>query len=269
MAKKETAKSGTSLTVWDEELAKMAMQGAAKEKAGGSWLSIKGGMLTLGGAPVKGNKLSVIVLSSMAERKFFSDAYDSDNPAPPDCYAFADPKGTDNEPVAPHANAGNKQADACADCENNAWKSADNGKGKACKEVRRLALLPATLLQDAKALATTEVTYLNIPVTSVRSFGTYTHAVAEAEKRPLFGVVTEIEVTPDPKVQVRVNFTFVEKIKDTAALKVLLERKPKADADIMFPYPEAAPAETKAKPRSNAKFKAGAKAKAKKAGGRR
>ena len=82
--------------------------------------------------------LEVIVVDWMAEpsRKFYLAVYDKDAKATlPDCWS--------NDGVRPEANGKNVQAQTCANCPKDAKGSGSNGKGKACRYERRLAVLVA------------------------------------------------------------------------------------------------------------------------------
>lgn len=84
------------------------------------------------------NQLDVIVVDWLAEpsRKFYAGAYDPNAKATlPDCWS--------NDGVTPEAGAKGKQASSCAACPKNVKGSGQNGKGKACRYERRLAILVA------------------------------------------------------------------------------------------------------------------------------
>ena len=84
------------------------------------------------------NQLDVIIVDWLAEpsRKFYAGAYDPNAKATlPDCWS--------NDGVVPEAGAKNKQGSTCAACPKNVKGSGSNGKGKACRYERRLAILVA------------------------------------------------------------------------------------------------------------------------------
>jgi len=84
------------------------------------------------------NQLEVIIVDWMPEpsRKFYIGAYDPNAKATlPDCWA--------NDGVTPEAGAKNPQQKSCATCPKNVKGSGSNGKGKACRYERRLAILIA------------------------------------------------------------------------------------------------------------------------------
>lgn len=84
------------------------------------------------------NQLDVIIVDWLPEpsRKFYLAAYDKDaKPTLPDCWS--------NDGIHPEAAAKGKQGSSCAACPKNVQGSGSNGKGKACRYERRLAVLVA------------------------------------------------------------------------------------------------------------------------------
>ena len=219
-----------ALANWDDELAKYATEAAASEQtSGGKFLSTKGGILSFGGAAVPGNVMNVIVLDHILENHRYTERFDPDSPASPICYAF----GRTDEEMQPHENCSEPQSDSCVGCPLNEWASADTGRGKACKNIRRLALIPEDGLDD---LENCDIAFLKVPVTSVKNWAGYVQAVATQMKRPPFAVITEISVVPDNKTQFAVKFKVGDKIEDPEVLKAILARRAAVADSIAFPY---------------------------------
>lgn len=247
--KKSTSRA---LTVWEQRMAEAAKKSAKAEKAvsGLRGISIRGGVLTVDDQPVPGNELDVVVLVALHENQWFPKPFDPDTPAIPDCYAFGDLDAEDPEDgMAPHPESQDKQGDdngLCANCWANVMGSAERGKGKACRNVRRLALVTADALESAEAMAEAEVRVLKIPVTSVKGWALYVrNTLSEELQRPCWGVVTTIKVTPDPKTQLKVHFTFKELIDfDDELFEALDKRINEVKPQLTAPYIpiEAAPA---------------------------
>jgi hypothetical protein len=113
----------------------------------------------------------------------------------------------------------------CEGCPKNEWGSAaGGGKGKACRETRRILMLVPEQAETVDAVATAEVAALRPPVTSLKAFATYLQTIATMIRRPLAGVVTKVSLVPDPRNQFRVQFDFVRKIDDLGVVKALIER---------------------------------------------
>lgn len=250
MAKKPT----TAVANYDEELAALAGKSAALTDSGGGgrFFSTQAGLLQFDGQALPGNQMCVIVGSWCLENVYYEGSYDPDNRAPPTCFAFSK-QDDDKDEMAPHPEVEKheefeRQSALCGDCPQNEWGSSGRGKGKACQNRRRLALLtggvykPAgrgsydlELIDDPDHFASTEEAYLKIPVMSGKNFDNYVREIADAFNKPLFAVYTRIWLEPDPKSQFKVHFELIEPV-DNALIPVLLERYRKLDANIDFPY---------------------------------
>jgi hypothetical protein len=248
--KKPTAapSKSTAVATWDEELAKAAAASAAMEEsaAGGQFFSIKGGQLTWNDAPIPNSTIGAVILDSVLENVYYEGDYDPDTPQAPTCFAF----GRDDKTMTPHkvvVEAGQAMygaAKQCDGCEMNEFGTADRGKGKACRNVRRVALLAAgsfdkdgrfQLFDNTEAFETAAFGFMKIPVTSVKGYASYVKTIAETLKRPPWAVVTKITVKPDAKTQVRVTFEPMMNAPDEL-LAALKKRHEEAAAVIEFPY---------------------------------
>lgn len=210
---------GTAVVSWQEELAKMAVATAEAERPSGNWVSFKGGRLSIGGNPMKDDKVKAVVIESMFENQWYKERYDADNPQSPSCYAI----DTIEDNLKPHADSEEPQAATCAECPKNVWGSdPGGGRGKACKNVRRLAMLSAN---DLGAISKAEVAMAKLPVTSVGNWSTYANQVASVLKLPPLAVITEMAVTPSSKTIFQVNFELVDKITDGAVIQQLLAKR--------------------------------------------
>lgn len=255
-------KQTTAIVDWEAEMAAQADIAAAAQRAasgGGAFFSIKAGQLSFGGEPMPGNMMACVILADTIENSYFDGPYDPNTPASPKCFAFAH----DEADLEPHEAVDadpyfERQNATCAGCPQNEWGSAETGKGKACKNVMRLALIPAgtykakggrgggfdlELWDDPELFASSEVCYLKVPVMSVRNYSTYVKMLASDVRRPPWGVITNVVVVPDTRSQFRVEFEVLDSLSGNL-LGVVMPRHTKADAEIMFPYNPPAEAET-------------------------
>lgn len=123
---------------------------------------------------------------------FYASQYDSKNPESPICFAI----GSDPRNMVPHATAPEPQHDNCQSCPMNQFKSAANGKGKACKNGRNLALLPADNSgQDVDHEA--EIWTLDVSPTAIKAFDAYVGDLARQFGSPPVAFLTEISFNPD------------------------------------------------------------------------
>lgn len=225
---------GKALVKWDEELANLAKDATkGMDLPTAKFISIRGGKLSFGGAAVPGNELRCVVLGWVHENQYYDEDFNPDVPQVPACYAF----GVDTKEMEPHENAPSKQSSACEGCPLNEYGSADRGKGKACKNVLRLALIAESDLED---LDSAEIVYMKVPVMSVKNFLVYAaKQLKDVLKRPYWSVITNITVEPDDKSQYRVLFDMAEKIEDSDLFSPLKGLWETTMDGIDFPYPAA------------------------------
>ena len=229
MAEAKKAEPGTAVAAWQAELNALTVQTAEVEKPSGNWVSFKGGMLSIGGTPMKGNKVPCVVVHSIFENQWYKERYDPNNPSAPHCYAFAE----NDDDLKPHTDSAEPQAASCAECPKNVWGSdPGGGKGKACKNVRRIAMISQTDLED---VAKAEPAMAKLPVTSVKNWATYASQIANVLKLPPLGVITEMSVEPDAKTQFQVHFQLVDKVPE-AIIPALLAKRKDTTQMIFAPY---------------------------------
>jgi hypothetical protein len=254
----------TALTTYDEQFAAMAAQYAGAERATGTFLSTKGGILTFQNDPLPGNQMAVVILEVVRERTFYNQKYDgtSEHNNPPVCYAFSRMDESEDE-MGPHPTMQadlsyfQPQNDICQTCPNNAWGSADTGRGKACGERRRVAVLPAgmysqkrgsrdfelEIITDPDHYRTADIAYLKLPVMSVKNWARYVTTIATANRRPPQGVITRVYLEPDPKSQFQAKFELLEML-PPELYPVIMARAEEAAGNIIFGYqPPSAEAE--------------------------
>jgi hypothetical protein len=243
-AKKPSSKSH-ALIKWDDELAKQAEIAASMEAytGGGQFFSLKGGVLSWQDAPLPNNQMAVVILDSIFETTYYETEYDPDTPQSPTAFAL----GRDEKTLTWHENSDPRFAGKlCSESEVCQWGSAPRGRGKAARETRRLAMIPAGTLDqhgkfelfDEERLASASVGFMRLPVTSVKGYASFVKQVAGALRRPPFGIVTKVKVVPDPKTQFKVVFEPVMNIPDEL-MGIVMKRHEEAKAIIEFPYPPA------------------------------
>jgi hypothetical protein len=111
------------------------------------------------GNAVRGD-INVIIVHALPKvsRVFYAGAYDPNaKPTLPDCWS--------NDGDKPEASAGNKQAPNCTSCDMNVVGSGSNGKGRACRFQRRIAVM-------LEGDMTGEVYQFNVPAKSLFGKGT-------------------------------------------------------------------------------------------------
>jgi len=110
----------------------------------GNRISLKGKVFTFPDSKTTPGPINVVILNWLNINSYYKGAYNSQKVEAPSCFALSK-----NIPdMKPSGNCADPQNDACEGCPFNAWGSApDGGRGKACKNQVRIAIVPP----DAKA----------------------------------------------------------------------------------------------------------------------
>jgi len=229
---------------YDEMLAAMAKKATAIEKPTTSNIGTRAGILTYNGTPVPDNKLSVIIIASTHANLYYEGEYDEKNPTNPVCYAYSE----DGENMVPHPKSSKPQHTDCESCPWNRWESdPKGGRGKACKNSRRLALIPAdTTLEDLK---TAEIATMQLPVTSVKVWAQYVNKLSTLFARPPLGVYTTIGSVPDRDTTFKLTFLNGPLV-DVSMIMALVEKASVAQEQlerVYEPNPELTEEEIAAK----------------------
>lgn len=124
--------------------------------------------------------LSLIILDFVSYNAFYEGRYDPGNIAPPICFSI----GTAVQQMVPSANASEPQCTTCAACPMNQFGS--DGNGKACKNQRKLAVLPADFDDD------TPLYILNVSPTGLKHYDKFVSTLASANRKVPAQIVTEV-----------------------------------------------------------------------------
>jgi hypothetical protein len=235
----------TDIVNWEKQMEDMAKAQSALERPQVSTISLKSGFMSYMDVPLPGNKLLAVIVASAFENKFYSGPYDPTKIAIPECFALSE-TGID---MVPHDMSAQKQHDQCFGCPQAEWGSAGNGRrGKACKEVRRLAMIPGDDLKDG-AIMKAPLALMSIPVTSVANWKKYIQTLAAEYSRPSFGVLTEIKVVPHATKQFEVQFQTKAVVNEQfladlfarhkSALEILLKPYEPIEEEPEAPAPES------------------------------
>lgn len=242
-------------TEYDAQLAAMASEYAANEKTSGPrMMSTKSGVLSFDDTPMPGNQALVIVLDSVHENTFYANRYNSELLESPTCYAF----GRVEDEMGPHPSM---QADltyfapqnnTCVQCPMNEFGTSDTGRGKACQQRRRLAMIPAgyytqdgrewvaNLYDDAQSFESSDITMVKVPVTSVGNWARYVKELNRDFQKPPMAFVTRVYLQPDAKKQFTMNFELIEAV-PAALLGAVIARHNEAKDVIVPSQPYTAP----------------------------
>ena len=219
---------GTAVAVNSERWAAAAKDFRANEPAAmPSFFSTRGGIFRVGEDEL-GTEVCVVIIDAIRENTFYEGRYNADEQNAPRCYAFGrtDEEMIPHETMQAHPDYFVPQSDTCGTCANNKWGSAAQGKGKACQNRRRLAMLPAgvygsddqgptlDIYDTPEHYAAADQVTLKLPVTSVKNWSKYVNKLADTTGRPPYGVITRVFLVPDADDQFHVNFELVELLPD-------------------------------------------------------
>lgn len=230
-----TATTVSAAPSWEDAIRAKALaqqQQRAELASGPKFISFSGGALQVDKVAIPGNRLDVIILTFAAENTWYKGKYNPEVVQTPECYAVY----TSAESMLPSEQAANKQATSCKDCAKFKWGSDPlGGKGKACKERYRIAIIPApeSGVVDEAAILGAELRFATLPVTSVKNFDNFASKAQMLFNRPVFGVVAALSVVPDAKTQFTVNIDPIESVPGEQMLAVL-KRIDEAEKEILY-----------------------------------
>jgi hypothetical protein len=127
-----------------------------------------------------------VVTDFVSRNVYYESKFDENNPQPPECVAT----GRVLKDMVPQDDCPDKQADNCATCPMNQFGS--DGNGKACKNQRRLAILPPDATEDD------DIMVMTVSPTALKRFD----AVVSKTAR-------ELSATP---IAVQIEFGFDESV---------------------------------------------------------
>lgn len=219
---------------WAQKLASYATEDEATASGDGgwSWISLDGAVFTYEDAQLP-SPISVVVLGARFENLLYKGAYDPNKLTGVTCYAIGDDLST----LAPPADLATKESASCAHCWANVYGTdPKRGKGKACSNKVRIAVLPFDVDNQSTAeLQKVDGARLRIPPTGQKSWAVFVKKVTKALRRPLFAVVTSLKVSPDPIQRVKLEFDALGTLENPAFLEVLESRLEEAKEQLSLP----------------------------------
>jgi hypothetical protein len=249
-----TASLGSDLMA---KLGQHAKEVAATEQVKGGAFSFKSGVLSFGGTDMPGNEIEVVILAKAFENTYYDKPYNPNLIANPRCFALQleDPAEV---PMMPNPINEVISPEGCAKCEMFAWGSDPQGsRGKACKERRRLVVMPVDALESVDTVNKADLATMSLPVMSVKNFAKYTNEISAAVGLPLYAVTTRVYLKPDSRSQFTVNFEGVSAIEDPAVLEAVMKKLEAAETMALVPFGAAGEEEEQPQaPAVKRKFKA-------------
>ena len=185
-----------------------------------------------------------VIVDFVVTREYYPDAYDKDNIVPPTCFAISPIiKGMAPSPNSPVIqNPADKGG--CDKCPMNQWESARTGRGKACKEGRKLAILPPP--EEGENIAETPIWVMKLSPTALKAFDGYANQVGKEYDGGPVTVITDFSFDSSldyPSVRFKVgepNQVLAEHFARTEEAVTLLMVEPDVSNYGQEPPPKAA-----------------------------
>lgn len=132
--------------------------------------------------------LSVVIVDFVSQNNYYEGAWNPNAIVPPNCFAI----GLEPTGLVPSDNSPDLQAESCAACWANAWKSSPNSDGKACGNTVKLAVIDPNGDPDGPIME------LKVTATALKSWGAYAGSLSRAGVVPRDVITT---ITFDPNVK--------------------------------------------------------------------
>lgn len=196
---------------------------------------------------VDAGPVELVIIDFTNHNKLYDGPFDQNNPQSPICFAI----GKTIKDMAPSPNAPEPQADSCAECPMNQFGS--DGKGKACKNTRELAVVPPDGDPEAPLMT------LSVSPTGIKNYDAYVATTAKLHAAPPVKFITEVSMREDktfPSLSFRsteANEHYAMHFGRREEAAVLLEQEPETSAPDEQPAPRRkATPKRKAAPRRKA-----------------
>ena len=271
VSKKKTSnkKSLMSMDDYEAQLAQEAEELSSRIDTSAEFpmISIKNKEFSVGDADL-GEEMDVVIIEVVNEKAYYDGSYDEDNPSTPACFAVGICKPNELVPSEDSPKL-QDEGEGCGKCWGNEWKSADTGKGKACKDVRRLACIHVSDLETN--VDDIEWALLKTPPTSSGPFDKFFNGLKRVHKRPPWGFIVHLSFDEEISYPV-INFSGARKIDNVSHMQVINALRERIkDSDILtqgydasgYVDPDDRPAPAKSKKKTSKK-KTGKKKTAKK-----
>ena len=232
--------------------------GARIEKPTGQSIGIKGKKFKYKD-DVIGRVASFVIVDFIRANAYYDSPFHEDTIELPACLALS----VDGNEMKPLEHAPRKQSPQCDGCNQNAWGSADVGRGKSCAEQYRLAVLAVDSTRN-ETYATCDMATITVPPTSKKNFGQYVRALDENHSKPPLAFLTEFSFDDNFDHEVLL-FEVNKPYKDAKTLSAILSRVDEAREMLMAPPDFSGNVkESASKRKSKKKVKVKAKKKTKK-----
>jgi len=142
----------------------------------------------------EGAPLNVILVGADpirgSAKVYYMGEYEPDSSDPPDCSSA--------DGVKPDGWIQHPQAPTCAQCPHNAWGTAKRGRGKACRDVKRIYVLPPNQLEG-------DIYQIQVPPSSLKHLSGYVRELKAHNVAPQY-VVSKISFVDAEYPEIKFEF---------------------------------------------------------------
>lgn len=166
-------------------------------------IATKGKKFTLPDGQSSAGPFEAIILDYTWFLVHYPGVFNPNSPQQPDCYAIGREKPDGGE-LKPDEEVENPYGENCRDCPKNQWKSDPQGNGKACKNQRRLILVPPNFTEESDPMT------LYVSPGALKNFDAYVSRLASEHGILPVQAITEISFDPT-QTYPSLMFKFVRK----------------------------------------------------------
>lgn len=181
-------------------------------------IQLKEKMFTLPDGQSSPGPFEVVVLDFIWFMAHYPGVYNPSSPQQPNCFAVGRDKPDSGE-LKPHANVKKPQGKTCEEsvCPKNKWKSAQTGNGKACKNQRRLIVVPPNFDSETEGMT------MYVSPSGLKNFDAYVVRLKNEHGILPFQAITEITFDKD-KTYPLLKFKFLAKHNNVSVAYSLREQ---------------------------------------------
>ncbi len=239
----KTEETSKEVVSWEDQMKADAKEIMKRERPALAFMSLKSGIMSIGGEPVADNAMDFVIVAVVSEMVHYKEKWQEGVITRPDCYASGEDR---TELLVPHEKAEHPYAKSCKECPYFVWGSdLGGGRGRECKERRKMALLPA----DGSA----EMCVLSIPGTSIKRWSNYVRGIVATTGMSPAGVITTIKVKPHRTNQFEVTFTQNGEVPEDMR-SIIMSKRAGALEVLLAPYPDLEDEADQPKPKSKRKY---------------
>lgn len=160
--------------------------------------------------------IEVVVLDFTWFMCHYPGVYNANNPQQPNCFAIGRDK-PDSGLLVPDSTVTDPQGKDCKTCPQNEWGSAPTGKGKACKNQRRLIIVSPKFDEDSEPMT------MYVSPGGLKNFDSYVSRLKNEHGLLPMQVITKVQFDKHQSYPL-LQFSFVSKHSEVELAWALKER---------------------------------------------